>query len=74
MPLRSSLTPAVVLAPWLGRGLAALGLLFCALGWAAHRSASRGRATMGEDGPTTTTTTTTTTPVVETAPSGRSQP
>jgi len=31
MPLRSSLTPAVRWAPWLDRGLAALGLLCCAL-------------------------------------------
>jgi apolipoprotein N-acyltransferase len=63
MPLRSSITPAVVVAPWLGRGLAALGLLACFLGWAAHRSgSSRQRAAIGEDGPSTTT------PVVEPAP------
>jgi apolipoprotein N-acyltransferase len=31
MPLRSTLTPAVRLAPWLDRGLALLGLLCCAL-------------------------------------------
>jgi len=63
MPMRSSITPAGVVAPWLGRGLAALGLLACFLGWAAHRSgSSRQRAAIGEDGPTTTT------PVVEPAP------
>ena len=62
MPLRTALTPAVVLAPWLGRGLAALGLLFCGLGWAAYRTASRRGPVMREDGPITTT------PVVEPAP------
>jgi apolipoprotein N-acyltransferase len=32
MPLRSGLTPAVTLAPWLERGLAVVGLLACLLG------------------------------------------
>ena len=31
LPLRSSLTPAVLVAPWLDRGLALAGLLACLL-------------------------------------------
>jgi apolipoprotein N-acyltransferase len=38
MPLRSRLTPAVLVAPWVGRGLAALGLLCCVFGLVARRS------------------------------------
>jgi len=37
MPLRTSLTPAVVLAPWLERALALAGLLACVLGGLARR-------------------------------------
>jgi len=37
MPLRSALTPAVTLAPWLDRGLAGLGLAACLLGLLAVR-------------------------------------
>ncbi len=53
MPLRTSLTPALVLAPWLERGLAMAGLLACAAaGWARRRT-RRGPG-VGEDGPPTT--------------------
>ncbi len=31
MPLRSGLTPAILIAPWLERGLAVIGLLACLL-------------------------------------------
>ncbi len=42
LPLRSALTPAVVLAPWLGRGLALAGLLSVAYA-VFRRSSSRRR-------------------------------
>ncbi|MET1005280.1 MAG: apolipoprotein N-acyltransferase, partial [Propionibacteriaceae bacterium] len=55
MPLRTSLTPAVVIAPWLGRGLALAGLLCCVLGVIAHRSGSSRRLDpVREDGGTAT--------------------
>jgi apolipoprotein N-acyltransferase len=38
MPLRATNTPAVVLAPWLGRLLALTGLLCCLVGAAARRA------------------------------------
>jgi apolipoprotein N-acyltransferase len=40
MPLRTALTPAITVAPWLGRGVAALALLCCLLGALAHRPGS----------------------------------
>ncbi len=48
LPLRSALTPAVVLAPWLDRGLALAGLLCCLFVVAWRRAR---RPTMREDGP-----------------------
>ncbi|MBA3528786.1 MAG: hypothetical protein H0T91_05660 [Propionibacteriaceae bacterium] len=54
MPLRSTLTPAVLLSPWLDRALAALGLLFALLGsGAVRRLSSRKIAAAGQDGPLT---------------------
>jgi apolipoprotein N-acyltransferase len=48
MPTRTTITPAVVLAPWIDRALAALGLLCCVL---AVLGGLRGRArAVGEDG------------------------
>ncbi len=50
MPLRTELTPAVTLAPWLGWGLAAVALLFCGLALAARRSeTSRPAGALRED-------------------------
>ncbi len=49
MPLRSALTPAVHLAPWLDRGLSALALLACA---AAVGLGRRRAAHVTEDSPT----------------------
>lgn len=49
MPLRSALTPAVLLARWLDGALAALGLLCCLLAAAAHRSALSGRPSRMRD-------------------------
>jgi apolipoprotein N-acyltransferase len=43
MPLRNGLTPAVVVAPWLDRGLALGGLLAVVLGLAALAGQARGR-------------------------------
>jgi apolipoprotein N-acyltransferase len=66
MPLRTALTPAVVLAPWLGRGLAAAGLICCLLGWWTRRSQVRrlgaGAGNQGDTGPVRQ--------LVETAPGG----
>ncbi|HYP44611.1 MAG TPA: apolipoprotein N-acyltransferase [Propionibacteriaceae bacterium] len=51
LPLRSALTPAVLLAPWLGRALAVAGLLCCLVALAARRSRSSLQTPpMGEDG------------------------
>jgi apolipoprotein N-acyltransferase len=56
MPLRQALTPAVLLAPWLGRGLAGLGLLFCLAGLTVHRAKSGpSRVRLREDGSMTRT-------------------
>jgi apolipoprotein N-acyltransferase len=43
MPVRRALTLAIVVAPWLNLGLALLGLLGSALGWATRRSATTRR-------------------------------
>ena len=52
MPLRSQITPAVRLAPWIDRLLAAAGLLCCVLAAASVRGlASRRRQPVGQDGP-----------------------
>jgi apolipoprotein N-acyltransferase len=62
MPLRTSLTPAVLLAPWIGRGLALLGVVCCLLGLVSRRGGSATRPGVGEDGPSTST------PLVQTVP------
>ena len=67
MPLRTSLTPAVVLAPWLGRLLAVAALISCVLGLRTRRRGRPDRAPstdpagsssseppIGKDGPTLT--------------------
>ena len=52
MPLRSGITPAVRLAPWIDRLLAAAGLLCCALAAASVRGIGwRRRQPVGQDGP-----------------------
>lgn len=53
MPLRTALTPAIVLAPWLGRGLALAGLLCCLLAVVGARRStlSPHAVAVGEDGP-----------------------
>jgi apolipoprotein N-acyltransferase len=52
MPLRSQITPAVRLAPWIDRLLAAAGLLCCVLAAAGARGlGSRRRQPVGQDGP-----------------------
>lgn len=52
MPLRTALTPAVLVAPWLDRALAALGALFALAGIAAHRrKSSSPPAPVRQDGP-----------------------
>jgi len=52
MPLRTALTPAVVLAPWLGRGLALAGLVCCLVGLATRRGKVSVTGTgVGKDGP-----------------------
>lgn len=53
MPLRSGLTPAVVVAPWLDRALAVAALIACLLGTAALASRRRRPETaspVGQDG------------------------
>ncbi len=53
MPLRSELTPAVLVAPWLDRVLALAGLLFLVGGIVAHRRRQQNpRPSMIEDGET----------------------
>jgi hypothetical protein len=52
MPLRSQITPAVRLAPWIDRLLAAAGLLCCVLAAASVRGLrSRRPNPVGQDGP-----------------------
>jgi apolipoprotein N-acyltransferase len=52
MPLRSQITPAVRLAPWIDRLLAAAGLVYCILAAASVRGlGSRRRQRVSQDGP-----------------------
>ena len=44
MPLRSALTPAIRVAPWLDRGLAAVGLGCCVAGFVLRRAVRVRRA------------------------------
>jgi apolipoprotein N-acyltransferase len=51
MPLRSQITPAVRLAPWIDRLLAAAGLLCCALAAGRVRGLGSRRQPVSQDGP-----------------------
>ncbi|HWI00455.1 MAG TPA: apolipoprotein N-acyltransferase, partial [Propionibacteriaceae bacterium] len=51
MPLRSQITPAVRLAPWIDRLLAAAGLLCCLLAAAGVRGVGLRRQPVRQDGP-----------------------
>jgi apolipoprotein N-acyltransferase len=51
MPIRTAITPAVVLAPWIDRALAAMGLLCCLLAALGGLQARSGQSrAVGEDG------------------------
>lgn len=50
MPLRSGLTPAVLVAPWLDRALALGGVIACLLGAAVLANRGRRGSTLQPDG------------------------